>query len=143
VKSLDTIIRLHKWKLDERRRALGELQALSDQLGAEIVRLDGELEREKAIATETPASSIDLAGYLKAMLTRRAHLKVSQTHVDKQIAAAQDEIANAFAELKRFELAKADRDRRAAQKQRKIEMAAFDEIALDGYRRRRTADPAA
>jgi len=142
VKSLDTIIRLHKWQLDERRKALGELQALSEQLGAEIVRLDGDLAREKAIAAETPASSIDLAGYLKAMLTRRAHLQVSQKHVDKQIAAAQDEIANAFAELKRFELAKADRDRRALLKQRKIEMARFDEIALEGFRRRKSADPA-
>lgn len=142
MKSLDTIIRLHKWKLDERRRALGELQALSDQLAAEIARLEGELEREKAIAAGTPASSVDFAGYLKAMLTRRAHLQTSLRHVDKQIAASQDEIANAFADLKRFELAKADRDRRALVKQRRIETARFDEIALEGYRRRRQADPA-
>ena len=139
MKSLDSVIRLHKWQLDERRRALAELQALSDQLSAEIARLEADLEREKDIAAESPASSMDLVAYLQAMLKRRAHLQESQAQVEKQIAAAKDEMASAFADLKRFELAKADRERRAALRLSRQETARYDDIALTGYRRRKGA----
>ena len=141
MKSLDSLIRLHRWQLDERRRALGELQALSDQLGNEIARLEADLETEKAIAVENPASAIDLAAYLQAMLTRRAHLEDSQAQIEKKIAAARDEIAHAFAELKRFELAKSERERRAALRQRRQETARYDDIALTGFRRRKMTGP--
>ena len=141
MKSLDSLIRLHQWRLDERRRGLAELQGLSDQLGNEIIRVEADLEREKAIAADTEAPAIDLVAYLQAMLTRRTHLQDSQRQVEKRVAAARDEMANAFAELKRFELAKAERDRRAAARQRRQEMARYDDIALTGYRRRKSAWP--
>ena len=143
MKSLATIIRLHRLQLDERRRALSELQALFDKLAAEIVRLEEDLKHERAIAEQTLGSSIDLAAYLKAMLTRRSHLVQSRRQIEQQIALARDEIAHAFAELKRFELAKADRDRRDAQRQHKQEVARYDEIALDGFRRRKAPEHAA
>ena len=141
MKSLSTIIRLHRWELDERRRALAELQALFDKLASEIVRLEEDLKRERAIAEQTVGASIALAAYLKAMLTRRSHLQESQRQIERQIAVARDEISNAFAELKRFELAKAERDRQDAQRRNKQEVARYDEIALDGFRRRRALEP--
>lgn len=141
MKSLDSLIRLHQWKLDERRRGLGELQALSEQLGNEILRLEADLEREKEIAISTEALSIDLAAYLQAMLTRRSHLQESQSKVEDRIAAVRDEIANAYAELKRFELAKTERERRMALRQRRQEIARYDDIALTGFRRRKSFGP--
>ena len=57
--------------------------------------------------------------------------------VEHQIAEATEEMAEAFQELKRYELAQEGRDRRDEAKRKVRENAALDEMALSGFMRRR------
>ena len=57
------------------------------------------------------------------------------TKAHKLIAAAADEVAAAFREMKRFELAQTFADRRAAAEAARHEQTRLDEIGLTGYRR--------
>lgn len=140
MKDLKSLIRLNRWQLDEKRRALGELQTLVDRLNGEIERLDAEIEREKASVATAADPVAGFAVWLHAARGRRERLVQSVAQVEAQIAAARDQIAEAFQELKKYELAQEDRDRRALLRHRRRETAAFDEIALNGFRRRQAAE---
>ena len=49
-RGLDSVIRLQKWRLDEKRRQLGDLLSLSEQLQTELANLEAELQAEQALA---------------------------------------------------------------------------------------------
>lgn len=134
--SLATVIRLHKWQLDEKRRALAELQNLADRLHGEAQRLEEEIRREQALATADFEASFAYAGYAKRAMDRRQRIAESIRQVEVQIAAATEAMAEAFQELKRFELAEEERQKREKEKQRRKENAMLDETAVIGHRRR-------
>lgn len=134
--SLKTVIRLHKLQLDEKRRVLVELQNLGDRLRAEIERLKEEVAREQAAVRDNFAVSFSYANFAKAARERGMKLSQSLGQVDIQIAMATDQMAEAFQELKRFELAEEERMKREKEKQKRKEATMLDETALVGFRRR-------
>lgn len=140
--SLKTVIRLHKWQLDEKRRALADLQNLRDRLLAELQRLQQEMLHEQAVARADPLAAYGYAAFAKAALERGRRLQDSIAQVDRQIAAATEEMAEAFQELKRFELAEEERMKREREKIRRKEDAMLDETALVGFRRRQEQESA-
>jgi len=136
---LDTLIRLHRWQLDEKRRALADLQALADRLIAEATRLDEEVAGESAFAAASEMPPPTFPAYLKASKVRRGRLAESLAQARAQMAAVGEEIAEAYQELKKYELAQAGRERRAEHSARRAETATYDEIAAIGHIRRRAA----
>ena len=134
---LHTLIRLHKWRLDEKRRALAELQALADKLAQDTARLEREILAEQEIARTSPEASFGYGNFAKQAIERRRRLAQSVAQVEHQIAEATEEMAEAFQELKRYELAQEGRDRRDEAKRKTRENAALDEVALSGFTRRR------
>ncbi|GEO42910.1 flagellar export protein FliJ [Skermanella aerolata] len=134
---LHTLIRLHKWRLDEKRRALAELQALADKLAQDTARLEREILAEQEIARSSPEASFGYGNFAKQAIERRKRLAQSVAQVEHQIAEATEEMAEAFQELKRYELAQEGRDRREDAKRKTRENAALDEVALSGFTRRR------
>ncbi len=134
---LHTLIRLHKWRLDEKRRTLSELQALADKLAQDTARLEREILAEQEIARTSPEASFAYGNFAKQAIERRRRLAQSVAQVEHQIAQATEEMAEAFQELKRYELAQEGRDRRDEAKRKVRENAALDETALSGFMRRR------
>ncbi|KAA0685431.1 flagellar export protein FliJ [Azospirillum brasilense] len=134
--SLKTIIRLQKWKLDEKRRALAELQNLADRLQAEIDRLKEEIAAERDTARGNVEYAFTYSNYIQAAMERGKRLTQSMGQVEAQIAVATDEMAEAFQELKRYELAEEERLKREKEKLKRKEANMLDETALVGFRRR-------
>jgi flagellar export protein FliJ len=136
VSDLDTLIRLHRWQLDEKRRALADLQALADRLTDETARLDEEVAAESAFAAASAVPPPTFPAYLEASKVRRERLAESLAQAHRRMAAVGEEIAEAYQELKKYELAQAGRERRAEQRAKRAETAAYDEIAAIGHMRR-------
>lgn len=134
---LHTLIRLHKWRLDEKRRALAELQTLADKLADDAGRLEAEIAAEQEIARASPEAGFGYGNFAKLSIERRKRLAQSIAQVESQIAEATEEMAEAFQELKRYELAQEGRDKRDQAKRKQREDAALDEVALSGFMRRR------
>lgn len=134
---LDTLIRLHRWQLDEKRRALADLQALADRLEEEKARLEAEVAREQEAARNSADVAFSYAGFAQVAIERRRRLEQSVAQIHAQVAVATDEVAEAFQELKRYELAQEGRDRRERQRRRRREGILLDEVAVTGYLRRR------
>ena len=134
--SLHSVIRVHRWQLDEKRRALADLESLAERLSLELRRLDEEVDRERAVVGHGAASGTDFANYMKAVQMRREHLTESREQVERQIAAASKEIAESYRDLKKYEIAQSDRDRNAQLRRNRRETAILDEIAVTGHNRR-------
>ena len=136
MKSRDTLIRLKRFHVDEKRRRLSQIETMI----AEFQRMAAELDRE--IAAEQQRAGIhDVAHfayptYAKAAATRRDNLLRSADDMRGQLQEAQEELAEAFEELKKVELL----DERDQQRERASEARAdartMDEIGLRGHVKR-------
>lgn len=140
-KDLATLIRLSKWGVDEKRRALAELlrreESIIDAQGA----LEEELRNEQRIATQDmEVAGFIYSGYAKRYMARREELAQALKNVRIMIAAAQDQLAEAYRELKTYEISQAARERREREEEARKERAVLDEIGLTLHRRRELAE---
>lgn len=137
MKTLDSLIRLNRWQLDEKRRALVELETLIGSLHDERRRVEEALARERQILTDDPDPTIGFGAFLDAIKGRRAAIDQSIAQAQAKLDALREDIADAFQDLKTVETAEEDRVRRAALVRKRRDGAALDEIALTRYLRHR------
>ncbi len=83
--ALDSLIRLHRWQVDERRRHVADLEGLAAQLTEEHRRLEREDAREQAAAAASPEAAFTYAAYARQLIERRRKLALSQAEVAEQI----------------------------------------------------------
>jgi flagellar protein FliJ len=134
MKSRETLIRLKKFQVDEKRRQVVQIETMI----AEFDRIANDLERE--IQVEQDRAGIHdpahyaYPTYAKAAMTRRDNLKRSADELKGQLDDAKASLGEAFEELKKVELLD-ERDQlreRAAGDAR--EQAELDRIGLMGVR---------
>jgi flagellar FliJ protein len=136
MRGVSGLIRLWKWRLDERRRIVVDLEILRTGIERQMAALDEQLEQERIVATQHYDASFGFAAYRKVNRERKANLEVSREEVIDRIAAAQEEVNAAFRELKKYELVLENWEKRERQKQEKREQAELDEAGLQGFIRR-------
>jgi flagellar export protein FliJ len=139
MKGLEGLIRLHRWRLDEKRQVLAELERLAARLRQELLDLEREVVDEQKIAAESPQAMVTYGQYAAAVIARRARLNQSLAEIEGRMRAALDAVAQAFRELKKYELVKARRDRTAEEKEKRRQQAVLDELGLTLYRRQEEA----
>ncbi len=104
MKSRDTLIRLKKFQVDDKRRRVAQIETMI----ADFERMARDLDRE--IQSEQDKAGIHDPGhyayptYAKAAMTRRDNLNRSADELREQLAEAKDALAEAFEELKKIEL---------------------------------------
>ena len=135
--ALDQLIRLHRWRLDELRRHLGDVEALAAKLEEQRRRLDTDDKREQSLAGASAEAAFAYPAYARQLIERRRKLAQSQSEAAEQIAKAQAALAEAFQELKRYETAAANRVRQQQRREQTKQQQALDEIGIDRFRRRR------
>jgi flagellar FliJ protein len=126
MKSRETLIRLKKFQVDEKRRKVAQIEGMI----AEFDRMSGDLDRE--IRAEQDRAGIHdpahfaYPTYAKAAIQRRENLKRSADELKVQLDDAKAALHDAFEELKKVELL----DERDQQRER-AEEAAREQAELD------------
>lgn len=138
--ALDSLIRLHRWQLDERRRALADLDRLADRLRQEQERLDIEQQVEQAVAAASAEAARGYGAYARRLIERRQKLAQSVADVEQQIAQAREALAEAFQEVKRYEITASNRERQQRQKTARRQQQVLDEIGIDRHARRKSGE---
>lgn len=133
---LTALIRLHQWRLDEKRRALADLEGLAERLTEEIGRLDEQVRRETAAVANEDLVTVDIGAFLAACRDRRKRLCQSRDQVNREIEVARSDISECYRELKKYELVQEERDRRAQDRLKRREVAMYDEIGITRHARR-------
>lgn len=136
-RDLHNLIRLHEWRVDEKRRRLGELIRVLDDLEDRARRLEQELAMEQQVAGQAPDEAGFLYGnYADAVIQRRERLATSIAQAEQEVAGAREELRQEYRELKKYEIAQENRDRRALQEAERREQLVLDELGIQGYRNR-------
>ena len=130
MKSRETLIRLKKFQVDERRRKVAQIEGMI----AEFERMAGDLERE--IKTEQDRAGIHDPGhfayptYAKAAMQRRENLQRSADDLKIQLETATGALAEAFEEMKKIELLDERDQMREREEENAREQAELDAIGL-------------
>jgi len=135
VKGLPNLIRLHRWRLDEKRRNLAELERLAAGLREQGRRIEDELKAEQKAAGASPEAGYAYGSYANAVIARRAKLAASLAEAKVKIAQAAADVTESFQELKRLEIAQSHREQAARQRADKAEQAMLDELGASSHRR--------
>src|SRR6266478_8838964 len=104
MKSRETLIRLKKFQVDEKRRKVAQIEGMI----AEFERMAGDLDRE--IRAEQERAGIHDPGhfayptYAKAAMQRRENLQRSADDLKVQLEDAKAALGEAFEEMKKVEL---------------------------------------
>jgi flagellar FliJ protein len=137
--ALESLIRVNRWRLDEQRRQLAELDRLAERLRGEQARLQDELASEQRVAGSSLEAGYAYPGFARELTERQRKLAASLAEVESQIVAAREGLAEIFGEMKRYEIAQANRDKRDRQVHARKQGVAQDEVALQIFRRRGAA----
>ena len=137
-KDLKNLIRLHEWQVDEKRRKVGTLLSLVADLELQARRLEEELVAEQAAASADPAEAGFFYGtYAETVIERRQRIAYSIAKAEEEIAAAQEELREAYRDLKKYEIAQENRIKRETYEQARKEQAFLDDIGLQSFRQKR------
>jgi flagellar FliJ protein len=136
MKGVDGMIRLIKWRLDEKRRELADLENMRDELHSRISKIEAEMLAERnAAAASSPVIGFAYAGYAAAAMARRRKLEASIHEIAASIDVKKEEVADFFRELKKFEVLAERRMQRERAAEGRREQANLDEISLNMFRR--------
>lgn len=135
MKSVATLIRLRKHKLDEARRELAALRRTQDMIDQGRAALERELQAESATARSDVEAAFGYGEYLGTVRERHGEFDRQAAELAPQIALAEAGVREAFREVKRLEIADARRLERERAEAARREQATLDEVALAAFRR--------
>jgi flagellar protein FliJ len=125
----ESLIRLKKFQVDEKRRAVSQI----DMMMADFERMAGELDQQIELEHNktgiSDATHFAYSTFAKAALQRRDNLLASAEDMREKLEAAQDELAEALEDLKKVELLSQREHDRVVAEENKVEQAEYDEIA--------------
>jgi flagellar export protein FliJ len=134
MKSRDTLIRLKKFQVDEKRRKVMQIEGMIAEFDRMAADLDREILAEQERAGIHDPAHFAYPTYAKAALNRRDNLKRSADDLKGQLEDARGALAEAFEELKKVELLdERDQMRERAGDQMR-EQAELDRIGLMRHR---------
>ena len=130
MKSRETLIRLKKFQVDEKRRKVAQIEAMM----AEFDRIASELEREIKLEQDRAGihdpAHFAYPTYAKAAIQRRENLTRSADELRVQLDDAKSLLSEAFEELKKVELLDERDQARERAEESAREQADMDSIGL-------------
>lgn len=134
-RSHEPLIRLARFKVEELQKQMAELDRSKAALNSQIERLEASVPEEQAAATQSKEGYIAYGSYAQAVIKRKDNIRASLSEVETQSDALRDRLAEAFQELKKYELLEERRVARIEAAQRDAEQAELDEMAQIRHRR--------
>jgi len=141
-KGLKPLIRLTKFTVDEKRRALTAWQDAEDQVLAQIQATDQQLLHEQQVASQDPTVAYLFPAFLAQWKNRRQALENQLAAVRHELELARDALSEAFRELKTYEVTQANREKREREELERKEQIFLDEIGQNTHLRRKAEDEA-
>ena len=126
MKSRETLIRLKKFQVDEKRRKVAQIEGMIAEFERMAVDLEREIKVEQDRAGIHDPAHFAYPTYAKAAIQRRENLKRSADELKGQLEEAKGALADAFEELKKVELL----DERDQMRERAVE-SAHEQAELD------------
>jgi flagellar FliJ protein len=122
----DTLLRLKRFRVDEMKRRIAAIDAMKADLEKKLADLDDNIGR------------LAFPSFLRSIESRRENLRTTLKEIEREYAAAQLDLSNAFQDLKSLEVATEQQEKRLAEMQARRAQARMDEVALVRHLRKHT-----
>jgi flagellar protein FliJ len=129
MKSRETLIRLKKFQVDEKRRKVAQIEAMIAEFDRIAAELDREIKLEQDRAGIHDPAHFAYPTYAKAAIARRENLKRSADELKTQLDDAKAVLGEAFEELKKVEMLDERDQAREKAEQNAREQTELDRIA--------------
>lgn len=136
MKGIETLIRLSKRSLDELRKKQAALEKEKDKFVQGIKKLEQEMQKEIKLAAKTPEMATFYGGFAKRIKHRQAEYNEEVKKVEVKLLALSEEIRNAYADLKKYEIARDNAKARQKAEEARKETIMLDEIAGHQFARK-------
>jgi flagellar export protein FliJ len=110
MKSRETLIRLKRFQVEDKRRQVTQLETMIAEFDRMAAELDHQVQAEQNRAGIHDAAHFAYPTFAKAAMGRRDNLQASVNDLQDQLTAARTALAEAFDDLKKVELLE-ERDR--------------------------------
>jgi flagellar export protein FliJ len=126
----DTLLRLKRFRVDEMKRRIASIDAMKADLERKLTDLDDNVARERLRAGDSDIGRLAFPSFLRSIDARRENLRTTLKEIEREYAAAQEDLTNAFQELKSLEVAAEQQAKRVNELQSRRAQARLDELAL-------------
>jgi flagellar FliJ protein len=130
MKSRETLIRLKKFQVDEKRRKVAQIEGMIAEFERMGVDLEREIKSEQDRAGIHDPAHFAYPTYAKAAMSRRENLKRSADELRVQLDDAKSALGEAFDEMKKVELLDERDQMREREEEQAREQAELDAIGL-------------
>lgn len=134
-RSHEPLIRLARFKVEELQKQMAELDRSRQALLSQIERLEASVPEEQAAAELSKEGYLAYGSYAQAVIKRKENIRLSLDEVEVQADALRGRLADAFQELKKYELLEERRLARIERAVRAAEQDELDEIAQIRHQR--------
>ncbi|MEY4966542.1 MAG: flagellar export protein FliJ [Pseudomonadota bacterium] len=134
----DTLLRLKRFRVDEMKRRIASIDAMKADLERKLADLADNVAREKQRAGDSDIGRLAFPSFLRSIEARRENLRTTLKEIEREHAAAQMDLSNAFQDLKSLEVATEQQAKRLAEMQTRRHQARMDEMALVRHLRKHT-----
>ncbi len=130
MKRTDTLIRLRRFRVDELKRRLATLDGMKADLERKLADLEDSVARERQRAGDSDIGRLAFPSFLRSIETRRENLRATLKEIEREHAAAQEDLTTAFQDLKALEFATEQQAKRAEEVEARRAQSRLDEMAL-------------
>jgi flagellar FliJ protein len=130
MKRTNTLIRLRRFRVDDLKRRLATLDGMKADVERKLADLEDSVAREKQRAGDSDIGRLAFPSFLRSIESRRENLRATQKDIERERAQAQDDLTNAFQDLKALEFATEQQAKRAGEIEARRAQSRLDEMAL-------------
>jgi flagellar export protein FliJ len=136
---LNPLIRVRKHAVEQKQKFVAELYRQAEELQAQKTTLLTQLDEEQEKVQEFGVEMLSYFGpYSEAVKERVAEIDQAAATLESRIEIAREDMREAYAELKKIEIAKENRETAEEKARNKKESDELDDIAIEGYRRKQS-----
>lgn len=135
--NLKSLIKLRRHNVDEKQKVLAELYRQIEIIENNKQILLDRLREERAVLDQT--GTLEMYAYF-GRFSQNIHRSIDRMNQEKakleiRIQIAQDDVREAFANMKRIEIVQSEREKADKKAQNDKETIEMDDIGIDGFRR--------
>ena len=135
-KTLHALINLYQFNVDQKRREIGGMISVINDLERQAHELEATMSEEGVIAAHYPEEAGHLFGnYTAHCILKKEQFLAALQEMEVKLETAQEEIREHYRDLKGVQLTQEARENREAAERARVEQAILDEIGLQSHTR--------
>ncbi len=139
MKRRNSQLRLKSFRVEEFTRRLATLDEMGVDLEKKLADLEDSVAREKQRASDSEIGRLAFPSFLESIEVRRNNIRSTMKELARERTAVQDELTTAVQDLRSFELAEQERQRRLGESAAREAKSRVENMALMRHLRKHSS----